>query len=364
MYKISEVKYSGGAYVVNAVLALSAFTQNSIGQDEYLTNRDVLNMSNQFSWRIIANNTIVDAEKGSWITKTEYSESIRNVIGKAIADCITEKNEFAGKKENEVIKFKADPTKVKYSPANWNAVVLWNLIHVCKQEYKKYDEFDMEFDSEFDIEKAFKTVGERVKEEYKAIDAINTKIEDAIHDIRSYEYKLALGAQLKEFFKIGKFSMLEINQPFVMLVNDLGAIYPKLISPYIDLTKAKLADAKPINGQYKYQEVLFVDTVDLGNNGRPALKIQNEDKIYWVGFSIGYKKEKLGLTTIKFSVIHYEDKVSGPTWIFYSNVNTEDVRKKFKKIIAEAMEALALDEAKKYYLCDELGETLDYIKGR
>ena len=344
-------KYLFGG-VVNTVLALSAFTQNSIAQDKCLSFNDSLNLLNQLSWRVIANREVIGAGKGSWITKTEYSESIRNVIGKAIADCITEKNEFAGKKENEVIKFDADPTKVKYSKANWNAVVLWNLIHVCKQEYKKYDEFDMEFDSEFDIEKAFKTVGERVKEEYKAIDAINTKIEDAIHDIRSYEYKLALGAQLKEFFKIGKFSMLEINQPFVMLVNDLGAIYPKL------------ADAKPINGQYKYQEVLFVDTVDLGNNGRPALKIQNEDKIYWVGFSIGYKKEKLGLTTIKFSVIHYEDKVSGPTWIFYSNVNTEDVRKKFKKIIAEAMEALALDEAKKYYLCDELGETLDYIKGR
>ena len=321
-----------------------------------MTNRDVLNMSNQFSWRIIANNTIVDAEKGSWITKTEYSESIRNVIGKAIADCITEKNEFAGKKENEVIKFDADPTKVKYSKANWNAVVLWNLIHVCKQEYKKSDEFD--------IEKAFKTVKERVKKEYKAIDAINTKIEDAIHDIKSYEYELALGTQLKEFFKIGKFLVLEINQPFVMLVNDFGDTYPKLISPYIELTKAKLADAKPLNGQYKYQEVLFVNTIDLGNNGQPALKIQNEDKIYWVSFNIEYKKEKLGLTTIKFPDIHYEDKVSGPTRIFYSNVNTEDVRKKFKKIIAEAMEALALDEAKKYYLCDEPGETLDYIKGR
>ena len=70
----------------------------------------MLNLYNQLSWRIIANNTIFDAKESRWITDEYYSESIRNVIGEAIADCVTERNEFAGKSETDVMSFAVEAT--------------------------------------------------------------------------------------------------------------------------------------------------------------------------------------------------------------------------------------------------------------
>ena len=148
-------------------------------------------MLNRFSWRVIANREIVGAEEGSWITKVKYSESIRNVIGEAIADCVTKKNAFAGKTSNDVIKFEADPAKVKYSQANWNAVVLWNLVHVLSNEYNP--------DKNFDIEKAFNTVEERVKDEYSQIENIGTIVRTSIESITEYVNKLHFAQYFAQF---------------------------------------------------------------------------------------------------------------------------------------------------------------------
>ncbi len=118
----SKSQIFGGLYLDSAVLVLSVFTQSSIVQYEYFSRRDVLNVCNKISWRIIANNKIVDAKEGSWITEGKYNESIRNVIGKAIADCLTEDNEFAGKKAGDVITFDVDAKT--YTAENCNVVVL------------------------------------------------------------------------------------------------------------------------------------------------------------------------------------------------------------------------------------------------
>ena len=165
--------------------------QNSIAQDKNLSIEDSLNLLNRFSWRVIANREIVGAEEGSWITKVKYSESIRNVIGEAIADCVTKKNAFAGKTSNDVIKFEADPAKVKYSQANWNAVVLWNLVHVLSNEYNP--------DKNFDIEKAFNTVEERVKDEYSQIENIGTIVRTSIESITEYVNKLHFAQYFDQF---------------------------------------------------------------------------------------------------------------------------------------------------------------------
>ena len=150
-------------YLANAVLVLSAFTQNSIAQNEYLSNQDVLNICNQLSWRAIANNAVVEAEEishiteGSWITDGYYSGSVRNVIGKAIADCLTEDNEFAGKKAGDVITFDVDAKT--FTAENWNAVDLWILIHVYTYEYKTKGECN--------TEQAFNEVNTRIKTNVK-----------------------------------------------------------------------------------------------------------------------------------------------------------------------------------------------------
>ena len=87
----------------------------------------------------MATNEIESAKKGSypycgegvdyWFVKTSYDESIKKVIGKAIADCVTNMNEFDAKRLDKVITFKANP--LGYSPENWNAVVLYNYVNVA-----------------------------------------------------------------------------------------------------------------------------------------------------------------------------------------------------------------------------------------
>ena len=150
----------------------------------------MLNVCNQISWRIIANNKIVEAKEGSWITDEYYSESIRNVIGKAIADCLTEKNEFAGKKAGDVITFDVDAKT--YTAENWNAVVLWNLIHVYYCGYKK--------DKAYTIEQAFEQVEENVKNTYSTkIKGFDEILEKAMGDIREYAKELNLQKEFYEF---------------------------------------------------------------------------------------------------------------------------------------------------------------------
>ena len=186
-----QVFRGGGLYLGNTVLVLSVFTQSSIAHNEYFSRRDVLNVCNKISWRIIANNKIVDAKEGSWITEKKYSESIRNVIGKAIADCITEKHEFAGKNAGEIITFDVDPRKQPYTAENWNAVVLWNLIHVYNCEYKAKGKCNMEA--------AFNEVEARIKQKYAKKKKIDIKIQDAIRDIKEYARELNLQKAFHEF---------------------------------------------------------------------------------------------------------------------------------------------------------------------
>ena len=188
-----QVFRGGGLYLGNTVLVLSVFTQSSIAHNEYFSRRDVLNVCNKISWRIIANNKIVDAKEGSWITEEKYSESIRNVIGKAIADCLTEKNEFAGKTSIEgTITFDVEPAG--YSPENWNAVVLWNLIHVYNCGFKNNENYT--------IDEAFKTVEENVKNKYsKQIEDFDKILEKAMCDVREYAKELELAKQFSLFFK-------------------------------------------------------------------------------------------------------------------------------------------------------------------
>ena len=170
---------------------LSAFKQSSIAHDEYFSRTDVLNVCNQIDWRIFANNKIVDAKEGSWITEEKYSESIRNVIGKAIADCITEQNEFVAKKAGDIITFDVDPRKQTYTAGNWNAVVLWNLIHVYNREYKAKGKCDMK--------EAFNEVELLVKQEYRTIKDIDNIIYKAVCVIKEYAKELDLEERFHDF---------------------------------------------------------------------------------------------------------------------------------------------------------------------
>ena len=88
------------------------------------------NKLNQIYWRIKANNSInypyLD-KKYAWIKSDDYDESIKKVIGKAIGDCVTCEEEFAGKKAGDLIVFDGtDP--LGYEQMHWNAVMLYNYV--------------------------------------------------------------------------------------------------------------------------------------------------------------------------------------------------------------------------------------------
>ena len=96
------------------------------------------NQLNQMYWRIKAR-TMRKApklkESHQWIEQPLYAKSIENVIGEAIADRITNKNEFTGKGVEDVIIFDELTKPETYTQANWNAVVLYNFINQIYWNY-------------------------------------------------------------------------------------------------------------------------------------------------------------------------------------------------------------------------------------
>ena len=88
-------------------------------------------------WRTRAHNIIEgkkwnvrqgQAKDKPWFIAKDYDESIKKVIGKAIADCLTNMNEFQDKKAGEIITFK-NTRPEDYDQANWNAVMLYNYVN-------------------------------------------------------------------------------------------------------------------------------------------------------------------------------------------------------------------------------------------
>ena len=100
---------------------------------------------------------------------------------------MTDRNEFKGKRFTDIITFNVSATT--YDASNWNAVVLWNLIHVWNNQYFE--------NRKCDIEQAFDEVGRRIKEHYSAIADIERKVRNAISDIREYVNALDLNDEFK-----------------------------------------------------------------------------------------------------------------------------------------------------------------------
>ena len=126
--------FGGGLCLLNAaVIALS--TSSVVVAEEECS---VTNKQNQIYWRIYAHNMRLNATgKSAWIKDEEYRDSIINVIGKAIGDCMALENEFKDcscREElgDKIILFEGkdkykDP--YDYTIKNWNAVYLYNAVN-------------------------------------------------------------------------------------------------------------------------------------------------------------------------------------------------------------------------------------------
>ena len=132
--------FGGGLYLVNTAVIAIYTSSVAVAED-----CSILNKQNQIYWRFYANNTRLKAEgQSEWIKNKKYRDSIINVIGKAIGDCMAEENEFKHWNREElgdkVILFE-DKKKYKsflhYTISNWNAVFLYNAVNLAINN-KKY----------------------------------------------------------------------------------------------------------------------------------------------------------------------------------------------------------------------------------
>ena len=195
MAKLNKNKWLKRFHLSKAVLAGVCVMHCEAVEAKYILIRDAMNYFNNVSWRILANNKIVDAEKDNWIKQGQYRDSIIKVIGEAIGNCVTEQAEFSKKEQKDVITFAASPKDTTYSPENWNAVVLYNYLNELKFHF--IDDKDKRTENQIFGDVA-KKINAHYAKEYK-ISGLDVSIRKAISDIKEYSKELELYNEMKEF---------------------------------------------------------------------------------------------------------------------------------------------------------------------
>ena len=191
------------------------------------------NTLNQIVWRLNAQDELREiwTSENKWIKNEKYYDSVVKVMGKAIADCVTDSNEFKDKKQGDIIWFDGtDPEQ--YSQANFNAVFLYNFIFV----YMNNDVQDQE-----ELDELIETLQSNIVEHYKTnyisgdIERFTRMLEKAKNDITKYDQALGLCSIMYEFKSMNK-SYKEYN-------------YVNNLAPYI--AKIEPNDTKNIDNAIK-----------------------------------------------------------------------------------------------------------------
>ena len=194
VYVMKKARFARGLCLSWIVIATQCSTIEA-KNTKAVTQADIINMCEKISWKVNCNNIIYNAADEAWIKKEYYKNSIRKVIGIAIADCITESNEFTKKNEAGIILFDADPTR--YTPENWNAVILYNYLYEIKHDFinNSTREKNTIFNELFD------KVYEHYSNTYRVAN-LWEKIEKAVSDIKEYDKALNIKAHVDESLKI------------------------------------------------------------------------------------------------------------------------------------------------------------------
>ena len=128
--------FGGGLCLGSSIAIFASISSDVIAQG---FTEEARNTLMQIYWRIHAHNIIEETKwklfkkeikDKPWFIDKDYDESIKKVIGKAIADCLTNMNEFQDKDKGteEIITFK-NTNPENYDQANWNAVMLYNYVN-------------------------------------------------------------------------------------------------------------------------------------------------------------------------------------------------------------------------------------------
>ena len=122
-----KLSIRGGLWLGSAVAIFAAASSDVVAAEE-MAIEDARNTLTQIYWRINAHNIIEDTKwkmkQGQikdepWFVDPEYEESIKKVIGEAIADCVTNRNEFKDKKAGDLITFEGqDENYIGYTREN------------------------------------------------------------------------------------------------------------------------------------------------------------------------------------------------------------------------------------------------------
>lgn len=167
-------------------------------------------------WAITAHEKIQNAKDDDFFKEqqfkvSKYRESIVNVIGHAIADCVTHQNEFHLTKDDgsaRLIVFTAEPKH--YSRENFNAVLLYNLV----EQILHNDEVNAE-NEDFNIGQLLNNIRTKFIEDYESdieeysdneIDALYSNLDNAIKDMLQYNARLDLARNIQKFWTSGDLS--------------------------------------------------------------------------------------------------------------------------------------------------------------
>ena len=116
--------------------------------------------------------------QASWITENKYKESIMEIVGKAIADCVTDMNAFNYKNAAKIIKLKFEEMPEAYEQKHWNSVMLWNYV-ACKWRRQDYNTVINEVKETY--ETYFSSINRPDKKE-----ALKEFVEKAVWAVNSY----------------------------------------------------------------------------------------------------------------------------------------------------------------------------------
>ena len=140
-----------------------------------------------------------------WILGTpnndKYKDSRTKVIGKAIGDCVAEKNEFKDMRSDDIITFENATSEPKdYEQKHWNAVILYNYVHeMINGNNLPADKagYSDQTQNVYNMLKHDKM--QQLYTYYKQYDQTGLKLSRAIRDIQQYVDALKLNEYLYEF---------------------------------------------------------------------------------------------------------------------------------------------------------------------
>ena len=218
-FNYSKKKAFRGLSLSNAVAVIASTWSGEVEAAKYA---DFMHFVHETSWKAYASLKVNDTSKNEWYQAKQYSDSIYNVIANAIADCKMRRNEFD--KRNGVYgpyadiitfsvgtmsengyefarqnpKFFEDIKEKRYTPKNWNALVLYNFLEEAIHKGVKTTIQDEDLFSD----KCIEAVGEVLKElEGKYVHT--EEIDRAVSDIKEYANALGLYEYLKEISDVG-----------------------------------------------------------------------------------------------------------------------------------------------------------------